>query len=205
MSLPVRSTFVSIENSGILISPGSRNTPDQLNGLKTVTDLVAPNLFHGAGIKKANAAFPNAKIWGVTGSREQRSYLPWTDVLSADKWPYQNELPMVLLKGMPKVNEVVFFHKASKSLIVTDLCFNMKNASGIGAWIILNMFGTYNKLGVSRFFKKFTNDKMALEKSLDEVFAFDFDNIIVSHGENVISNAKEKLLHALSERNIQPR
>lgn len=204
MSLPVRSTYIPVQNGAVLISPGSCLDLTQLKSLNSVTDLVAPNLLHCAGMQKAHSAYPNAKRWGALGVRGAKPQISWTDELSKENWAYQDELPMVQLQGIPKINEVVFFHKKSKSLIVTDLCFNMQDVKGIGPWIILNMFGTYKRFAVSKFFMRYTKDKAAFERSIGEIFAFDFENIILSHGANVIGNAKSKFSQALLERDIKP-
>lgn len=205
MTLPVRATYVPLQMGGVLLSPGSGLTRDQLKKINIVTDIVAPNLFHCAGIKNACSVFPNAKRWAVQGAKETKPDVPWTDVLSEGKWPYQNELEVIPLMGIPDVNESVFFHKESKSLIVTDLCFNMDNVSGIGAWLILSLFGTYKKFAVSKYFIKFVRDKKAFEESLAKIFALQFDNIVVSHGANIVGSGKDKLLFALRDRGINPK
>jgi hypothetical protein len=202
MDLPVRSTYVPLQKGGILISPGSNSQESQLKGLGSVTDLVGPNLYHCAGIQRASAVFPNAKKWGPLGAKEYKNEISWSDEISMSNWPYQNELPFVQLQGMPKVNEVVFFHPDSKSLIVADLCFHMLKTKGIGAWIILKMFGTYKKFAVSNFFLRAMTDKAAFEKSLKQVFEFDFDNVIVSHGENLMGDGKNKLRRALEMKGL---
>lgn len=203
MALPVRSTYVSVKEGGILISPGSMLQLDQLKNLPLVTDIVAPNLFHCAGMMKASSFFSIAKKWGAPNSKMSKPDVEWTDELIKEKWPYTSELPMIHLQGMPSVNEVVFFHKESKSLIVTDLCFNMLDAKGIGSWLILNLFGTYKKFAISKLLLKQVKDKQAFENSLAEVFSYDFDNIILSHGYNIMGEAKSKLKKAFIERDIQ--
>jgi hypothetical protein len=67
------------------------------------------------------------------------------------------------------------------------------------------LFGTYRRLGVSRFFAKYITDRLAFEKSLTRVFSYDFENVIVSHGENILTNGKERLLNALAERDFSPK
>ena len=202
MPLPVTSVAVKLKSGTVLISPGSQLTDEQLKNLSNVTDLVASNALHSAGIPKANAAHPNANVWGVPGLEKRKPEMKWTHVLKEGQWKYQEELPAIFVKGAPAIKEVVFYHKPSKSLIVTDLCFNMTKVSGFGAWIILNLFGTYKKFGVSKFFARYIKDKAAFESSLKEILAYDFDKIIVSHGEIVTDNAKEKLRQAMALRGL---
>lgn len=204
LSLPVRSTFVSLEKNGLLISPGSCLDLNQLKTLTGVTDIIAPSLFHCGGIPKAHSVFPNSKVWGPIGASEVKSKINWTHELSTSQWPYNDQLALIEIKGMPKVNEIVFFHRETKSLIISDLCFNMVDASGLGAWIILNLFGTYRKLAVSKFFLKLVQDRNAFEQSLKILFSYDFENIIVSHGANVMGQGRSKLIKAFADRGYTP-
>lgn len=202
MTLPVRSVLLEVGDRKLLISPGSRLTDSDYKKMGDVTDLIAPNLFHCAGIPAAKKFFPKVKVWGVKAVKEVKPQILWDEIIDESTWPFKEQLPIVCIEGMPKVNEVVFFEKASRSLIVTDLCFNMKNQKGFASWLILNMFGTYNKLGVSRFYINFVKDKFLFKKSIEKVLSLDFDNIIVSHGDNYMSAGKEALTKALLERGI---
>lgn len=196
MALPVRSTAVKLKNgSYVLISPGSQLTKEQLRSLSSVSDLVAPNVLHNAGMKQAQEVFPNAKTWGVEG-------LKYPSLVTAETWPYQEELVAIPLEGMPRLNEVVFVHKKSKTLITTDSAFNVLNPKGVGSWVIMNMFGNYKRFAVSKFFMKLVKDRAAFERSLKKLFAEDFDNIIVSHGNAIIGQGKEKLRAAFAERSV---
>jgi hypothetical protein len=203
MELPVRSVLVPMGEQGVLISPGSMLQDHQYKPDWKVTDLVAPNLFHNAGMTKAKQHYPSAVLWGSEGADKKLPGLPWGKFLGKDPWPYQDVLSLVTLHGMPSVNESVFIHRPTKSLIVTDLCFNMVDVEGLGAKIILGLFGTYKKLGVSRFFLAGIKDKAAFQKSLVELFSYDFDQIIVSHGSNVVSDGKDRLRFALRERGFE--
>lgn len=204
MSLPVRTPLVKTAAGVIMISPGSRITPEIYSQHSGVTDIVGPNLFHCAGVPAAAVAYPKAKKWGVQGARLAKHEISWDEELTPVNWPYQQELAVVCTSGMPKVNEAVFIHHETKSLIVSDLCFNMTDRGGFGAWIILSLFGTYQKFAVSKFLLKFIKDKPAFEKSLAEIYSFNFENIIVSHGQNIQGNAKNVLLKALAERGLHP-
>ena len=201
MLLPVRTVLVQIKENWVMISPGSKMRYEEIQSLN-VTDIIAPNLFHNAGIKKAKEHFNKAKLWGVRGSSQKESSIKWDATLIKDVWPYSEDLVPVFIAGMEKVNEVVFYHPLSKSLIVTDLCFNLTKASGFGAWFILSLFGTYKKFGVSKFFIRAIRDRGSFETSMNAVMALDFENIIVSHGENLIGHGKAALRQALAERGL---
>jgi len=205
MSLPVRTTVADLgEGVRVMIAPGSNLTLAELANAGPVTDLVAPSLFHCGGIPRAREAFPKARVWGPENAAEEKREIRWTNFLGKEPWPYSEALKAIPLDGMPKIREWVFVHAPTKSLIVTDLCFNLTAARGAGSWMILNAFGTYRRLGMSRFFAGYIKDKMAFEKSLEHLFSHDFNRMVVSHGDTVENGAREKLLAALKERGYAP-
>lgn len=189
MTLPVRTAIVTLSNAKVLISPGSKLSDEQYQSLGQITDIVLPNKFHRGGKKTACKNIPNATVWNPEDLNEKT-------------WPYQNELEIIPLQGIPKINELVFYHKKSQSLIVADLLFNLVNAKGLGAWVILNIFGTYKKLGISRFFLKFAEDKTAFKNSLKNVMLRPFKNLIVCHGDNIIGNAHDAVQKCIKERGL---
>ena len=200
MSLPVRTTYLRTPMGGILVSPGSTLTRAQLQSVGPVTEIVAPSLLHCAGVQLANMEFPKARIWGVPGAREAKPEIAWTDELTRENWPFHAILRAIPLEGAPKVRECLLLHERSGSLIVTDAAFNIRDTRGVGAYLMLHLFGTYGRFAVSRLFARFVKDKAAFERSLGEVFAHDFDRIVVTHGENVEEGGKELFRQSLAER-----
>lgn len=202
MPLPVRSVFVPLEKAGVLISPGTKLQPSDYQKLPQVTDLIGSNLLHTAGIPKALQSFPKARVWLPEDHEQKLKTKISGSTLTKEAWPFQAELAMITIKGMPKVNEVVFVHKKTGSLIVTDLGFNLTKVSGLGPWIILNLFGSYKRFALSKFYLRNIVDRKAFQDSIYEMMQFDFDQIIVSHGENIYSGGKEIFKKALAERNF---
>lgn len=203
MSLPTKSILVSIGDRVVLISP----LPDiekfekEILTFGTPTDIVAPGGFHHLGIEAASKMFPSAKLWCVPALKNKRKDIAWTDTLSKD-WPFQGELDVFLLEGLPKLDEALLYHRASKTLILCDLCFNLVHGKGMGNWLITHMFGTYKKLGVSRFFSIFVKDKALFRQSIQEVLNLDVEKIIIPHGEDVTEAPMSRLKKALSERHL---
>jgi hypothetical protein len=200
MHLPVRTVVVPLRDARVLFSPGSVLTSEQLRSAGAVTDIVAPSLLHTAGMAPAAAAFPNARLWGPAGAAQKHPELKWHGTLGTDAWPYEDELALVPLGGMSKVHEHLALHRASRTLLATDLVFNIEQPAGLGSWLILKLFGTYRRFGVSRLFLKFVDDKAAFRASLAQIVALDFDRLVPSHGAIVETGAKARLTEALRER-----
>ncbi|NMO15881.1 hypothetical protein HPC49_26890 [Pyxidicoccus fallax] len=203
MKLPVRTVIVPVASGRVLLSPASTLTREELLQAGAVTDIVAPNLFHTGGIQAAAAAHPRARVWGPPGCREKQPGVSWHGVFGEAAWPYEGELPMFRVAGMPEFNEHVFLHKASRSLLVTDLVFNLLDARGVGAWLILSLFGTHRRLGVSRVFMRFAKERPAFEASLRDITALEFDHLLPSHGAAVMNEGRAALISALRERGVR--
>lgn len=197
MELPIRTCLVD----GVLLSPGSTLTKEELGRLSGVTDIVATNLFHLDGVAKAAECFPEARVWGPIGAQEKLPSVRWTRTLGVDAWEHAS-LKHVLLEGMPKVNDSVFV--ADGTLYLSDLAFNIEHPKGFGAWLILSMFGTHGRFGVSRFFAKMVKDRATFEGALGRVMAHDFDAVVPAHGAVVEEGGKERLRKALLERGFTP-
>ncbi len=199
--LPIRCTQILTTKGSILISPIDF-TSEQLKTIAAagpVLDIVAPSLLHHLFVKAAAAHFPNAVLWGPAGCRDKRPDISWQKTLGEVTWPYSDEIEALPLLGMPKVNEVVFFDKISKTLILTDLCFNLQHPKGWASPLVLRLMGTYRKFAVSRFFKKFVQDLPSFHSSVQQLLLRDIDRVVMAHGETIEFEAKERFKSALQE------
>lgn len=194
--LPLRASLVRENGKTILISPVTLSKEDG------VTDIVAPNLIHHLFAQKAKEKFPNATLWYVDGLEKKRTDVKWDKRISKTQWPYSDFLEVLEIQGAPGLNEVVFFHKKTRTLIVTDLCFNMLNPKGFLAHIMMRVFDNYKKFAVSKLICKYIKDKPAFKNSMNELMKWDFDRIVMSHGSPVEAGGKEMLRAALRRRDL---
>lgn len=202
MDLPVRTTVVTLSNAKIMISPGSKLTKEDLKKAGAVTDIIAPCMLHCGGVQQAREVFPQARVWGPKGVEQVKPEIPWNGFLDEKTWPYQDELRLIELKGLPRNNECVFVHKKSKLLIVQDLFFNMREPKGFGAWLFTHLFGTYDRFALSRLFKIFIKDKHAFQVSAQQILEEDFTKVAVGHG-NIFDGGPAEVLAAFQERGFK--
>jgi glyoxylase-like metal-dependent hydrolase (beta-lactamase superfamily II) len=200
MALPVRSAVIQLRNARVLFGPGSKQTAEQYQAAGAITDIVAPSVLHTAGMAKAAAQYPNARLWGPAGATKKLPQLKWHGTF--ESWPYADELAIIPLAGMAKAQEYLALHRASRTLFATDLVFNLDQASGFAAKIILSMFGTYRRFAVSRLFMMYVTDKNAFKKSVEKIPALDFDRVVPSHGAIVETDGKARMIAALKERKL---
>ncbi len=204
LKLPARTVVVKLEAAVVMISPSQslQSLEKELAALGPVTDIVAPNIFHNLGIAGAKTQYPTATLWGVLGVEKKLKGTKIDKLLPTDEWPYHEELPAFQIDGQPKINETVFFHVESKTLIVQDLCFHHTDGKGIGYNLVFRMFGTFRRFAVSKFFAKMSKDKNATRTSLAAILDLDFDNLIMAHGRIIQGGAKPLLIEALKERGL---
>ena len=94
---------------------------------------------------------------------------------------------------MPKLNEVVFFHKKSRTLIQTDLAFNVTQVSSLVIKLMLRLNGALGGVRATKVLRSLIKDRAATRRSIDKILAWDFDRMIITHGEVVRSGAKAEL------------
>lgn len=192
MSLPARATAVEVSpRQWVLISPINPKKCDyqSLKRHGEVVAIVAPSCLHHLFVPAVQALFPAAKLWAAPGLRDKRADIPWNYILGQNPWPYGGTLQPIAIQGMPKLNENVFYVPQAETLVVTDLFFNLLDARGLGAWLILNLFGTYRRFGVSRLFWLEVKDRKATEASLQSLMDLNFDALLMAHGKAIHSGA----------------
>ena len=202
LRLPVRTTVVDLPGARVVLSPTSKLSVDEWRALDDVTDLVATNLSHAAGMKRAAEAFPNARLWGPKGVERKYPALKWTGILGEATWPYEQALAARFIDGMPKSNEWVFVHRASGTLVASDLVFHVVDAEGLMARVMFGLFGTWRRFAVSRLFLMLVKDRAALRASLKALLAEEFESVATGHGALVIGDGKRRFVAALRERGL---
>lgn len=112
--------------------------------------------------------------------------------------PWADEFAPMLMTGCPWLNEVVFVHRASRTLVVTDLVFNIVEPKGVVHKLVLWCAGPYRRLAQSRLLRLMTKDKSAFGASVVKLLQCDFDRLVMAHGEVVQTDAKRQLRAAWS-------
>lgn len=151
-----------------------------------VAHIVAPNAIHDTYLEGWFSAYPHARFHGARGLGRQRPDLMFTDTLAdAPDAAWAAELDQTLIRGAPRLNEVVFLHRPSRTLILTDLAFNLGPDMPLLSRVLLKLNGCDNRFACSRLLRSTIKDRAAFRASLETVLAWDFDRVVVSHGRNL--------------------
>jgi hypothetical protein len=112
---------------------------------------------------------------------------------------WETELPKLLIRGMPKLNEFVFLHRPSRTLIVADLVFNFNvSQQHLLGKLFLKLNGIYDRVGCSRVFRRSIKDRQAFSSSITELLQLDFDRLVLGHGAILEKEAKQTLRRAFA-------
>jgi glyoxylase-like metal-dependent hydrolase (beta-lactamase superfamily II) len=98
---------------------------------------------------------------------------------------WTGEIEPLLVAGAPLLNEVVFHHRASRTLICTDLLFNVTHPATWMTSVALTLMGTKGRLATSRAWWLYTRNRAALKNSLEQLLRWDFARVIPAHGDVV--------------------
>ncbi len=187
MRMPLCATLVRLADGGLWVHSPTPLGPElatAVEALGPVRDLIAPNRFHHLSIGAWSQRFPAARIWGAPGLAEKRRDLSLTGVLGDGAAPpWSGEIAALALAGAPSMNEVVFFHGASRTLVCTDLLFNVRKPASAMTGFVLSLMGTKGRFAMSRLWRRYARDRAALKASVERMLSWDFARVIPAHGE----------------------
>lgn len=186
-----RMTVIRLKDGSLmLISPVKfgAEIKAKLQELGNVRYLVAPNSHHHLFLPHAKSAFPQARVYGPASLQEKRKNIPFADCLSEkENFPWSEEVAQLHIPGRAHIDEFVFFHRATKTMIVTDLLFNLREGKSFISRCALKM-NNARGFGMTKIGRYVFNDRKLLKEKVDQFIAWQPERIVVSHGEVVTSN-----------------
>jgi len=122
---PVRSVVIRLGDGGLWVwspVPLTAATAEAVERLGRVRHLVSPNNLHHLWLEAWRAAYPEARLWGPAATHRKRRDLAFAGVLD-DTPPaaWAGEIEQCAVAGSFLIEEVAFFHRASRTAILADL------------------------------------------------------------------------------------
>lgn len=162
----------------------------EVAALGPVRHVVSPNKLHYAHIPEWAAAFPSAVTWASPGVRD-RAGAQGVDVAfdrdlgDAPPPDWSADLDQTVFRGSSFLPEVVFFHRASATLIVADLIENVEPAMIAPRWRwLVRLGGGADPDGKLPLDLRMTYlcGRKAARRSLDGVLAWKPERLVMAHG-----------------------
>lgn len=183
-------------HSPIKLDEGLKGELDQLGPVRFV---VCPNKLHHLFVGDYFVAYPNAQVYAAPGLREKRPELPFRGVLGDAPEPgWAQDFDQTVFQGDRQLQEVVFFHRISRTLILADLVQSARPDSPLLTRLVTRLNGTYGAPGPPLPIKLGFRDKVAARAALERVLSWDFERIIIAHGQVVETSGKAVLRRAYS-------
>jgi hypothetical protein len=199
-----RMTIVRVGENGLALfapCPIGDALASEIDRLGKVDAIIAPNAFHHFYFADATKRYPDAARFLAEGVAEKLKDVPsGCRTLSAEADPlWKAELEQCVLLGAPMTNEVIFYHAGSRTLILTDLCFNFDPAPSGWTGLFLRLAGAHGKLAVSRLMRFGLKDREKVRGVIKRILEWDFERIIVTHGSIVQDDARRRFSAATAE------
>lgn len=175
------------------LEPGLRA---EVEALGPVLAIVAPSLFHHLGVQSWIEAFPQAITCACPGLAQKRKDLRWDRVLGDTPEPaWAGEIDQVFFAARRLENEVVFLHRASRTMICADAVFNLARHPSRLTRVVALLLGN-REPGATWLEHVMMRDRAAAREQVGRMLAWDFDRIVLAHGPMIASGGKERLRRA---------
>jgi hypothetical protein len=197
--LPLRMTVMAVEGGLALWSPVpiDDTLARRIDAVGEVRFVVAPNLMHHLHARAAKERYPEALMVGPKALTDKVGLELDEAIENTDC--FGEAIALHAVAGAPKMQEVVALHRSTRSLVVTDLVFNIHTADGWLTRLVLRYLSrAYGELAQSRLWRMATRDRAAARESLLPLVAADFDRLVVAHGEVIESGASQPFLASLA-------
>jgi hypothetical protein len=191
--LPLRMTVLCTAGGIALVAPIPIDDAlaAELAGVGPVQLLIAPNLLHHASLEAASERYPGARVLAAPGLAGKRPELRIDATLtSSDVTP---EIQALHLQGVDALSEVVLPHRPSRTLVVTDLVFNVHEATGLSRLVLSLASRAFGRVEQSRLLRRLTTDRTLAAQSIEELLALPFDRVVVAHGQVIEGDARAQL------------
>jgi hypothetical protein len=186
--IPVRMTVIRLGDGQLILhSPGplSAALRQELDALGRVGFIVIPHM-HGKYAAEAAQAYPSARLLAASRAPSRRKSVGFHDSL-ADEPPsaWAGQVESHLVAGC-RLYEVVLLHRPTRTLVITDLCFNIQRSPFRYARLFFRANGMWRHFGPSRLIRLLVvSDRAAFRRSLERVLQWDFERIVPGHGDVV--------------------
>jgi len=178
-------------HSPVSLDPALREALDRTGRVRWV---VGPSKVHHLFLGDYVRAYPEAELCGAPGLPQKRRDLHFQRVLGDQPVPaWGDQVRHLLVAGAPAVNEVVFLHPSTRTLLLTDFAFNVqpgeRNRARVFHWLV----GATGRFGPHRILRATIRDRAAARRSLETILSWDFDRVIVTHGDVLETGGKPAL------------
>ncbi len=201
-----RMTVVKLANGNLWVhSPEKINDELQkeLKALGEVKYLISPNKLHHLFIEEWIEVYPHAITYASPRLSKKKPDINFSVELSMQpESDWKLDIDQTIIQGSPAMEEVVFYHKTSKTLILTDAIENFDPGTLVWWQRILGKFAGVlspkGKMPIDWRISFYFGSRNKARESLKTIMSWDIDNILLSHGKCIIGDGHKFLERSYS-------
>lgn len=192
LEVGARMTVMRLEG-GLLVHSPIGVDPGSVASLGTLRWVLAPNLFHHLYVGPWIDA--GAEAWAAPGLPDKRPDLGFAGVVGEAPLPFGDEVQTLVVRSFPFANEVVVLHRPSRTLVLTDLVFHFGSDA---PWLTrAAMRGLCGYPGCrATALERVGMRRAQAREELGTVLSWDFDRLVMAHGEVIETGGKQALAGA---------
>jgi hypothetical protein len=205
MPFPTRMTVIRLAGGDLLVHSPTPLVPELRAEIEPAGKprwIVGPNRIHYWWIPEWRAAFPEAAVYLAPRIKEQAGGRIGFDGFALDReggYPWDGAIATLPIAGS-YMTEVEFFHRASRTLVLTDLIENFeprKLGSFVTRWLT-RLGGVQDPDGqMPRDMRlTFAGRKPQLRAAIETMIAWNPERIILAHGRWYEANGAAELRRA---------
>jgi hypothetical protein len=189
MRFPTRMTVLRLGGGGLFVhsptalAPGLTKAVEELGRVRWI---VGPNRIHYWWLPDWRGAFPEAEVWLAPRIGEQAG--PRIDFAARELgpesgYPWDGELATLPVAGR-YMTEFVFFHRASRTLVLTDLIENFEpdRLPNVAIRWLARLGGVLDPHGGMPRDMRLTYPRRTLRAAVERMLAWAPERIILAHG-----------------------
>jgi Domain of unknown function (DUF4336) len=198
LTFKTRMTVVRLTDGSLWVESPVSTPPESLNAVHALGEvgyLVAGTQKHTWRLAAWQPLFPDAQLWapGKTSLSIAGVRAPVNDVLTDVSYEgWAADVDQLVFRGSPFLREVHFLHRTSGTVILGDVIqanppLEGKALSNL-AFRVLGIGSA--KGGVPRDIRLGLFQRSRARESLERLLSWDFDKLILSHGDCITRDAK---------------
>jgi hypothetical protein len=201
---PTRMAVIRLSDGTLFVwSPVALSAPLRaaVDALGPVAHIVAPNALHHLHLGDWQAAYPTARLYAAPGLSKKRKDIAFAAELGDTPPPdWAGDIDQVAVRGNLITTEVVFFHRASATVLFTDLLQQFP-PGWFGGWRALvarldGMVGDEPRVP-NKFRRAFVN-RAAARVAARRIIAWPAERLLAAHAPPVTSGAQALVARAFA-------
>jgi hypothetical protein len=207
MPLPIRMTVLRLSGGGLLLhspTPCSRALLGRLEQLGPIEHLLAPSIAHWQYMAEWQHACPAATTWAVPKLAKRRQVRESRlridrELDGRDLHPWGEGIEHVVVPGGAGYREAALFHRASRTLVLTDLVVNLERrklplVERLGARLIGSLAPDGKAPVYLRLMVKL--ERARARAAAERLLAFAPERVIFAHGAWFERDGEARLRHS---------